>query len=140
VGFINVCHLYAKARLGEVDNNKKISWVLSYIQGGVVEVWKDNVLEEIKKRMSEMETMEKLFEKIREKFGEFDEKSRKADKLWLLTQESKTCNEYVQEFKRAARGSGYKRRTLIEEFKKGLNRMIRRRLAEAESPPSTITE
>jgi len=31
-------------------------------------------------------------------------------------------------------------RALVEEFKKGLNKMIRRRLVEAESPPSTISD
>jgi len=53
-----------------------------------------------------------LFEKIREEFGEFDEESRKVDELRLLVQGSRTCNEYIQEFKRVARGSGYKRRVL----------------------------
>jgi len=33
VGFINVCHLYTEARLEEVNNKGKISWVLSYVQG-----------------------------------------------------------------------------------------------------------
>ena len=33
-----------------------------------------------------------------------------------------------------------KRRPLIEEFKRGLNRGIRRKLAEAEEPPTTIGE
>jgi len=69
-------------------------------------------LDEIKKGTSEVETMEKLFEKIREEFGEFDEESRKVDELRLLVQGSRTCNEYIQEFKRVARGSGYKRRVL----------------------------
>ena len=46
----------------------------------------------------------------------------------------------MQEFRRAARGSGYERRALIDEFKRGLNGTIKRKLAEAESPPSTITE
>jgi len=46
----------------------------------------------------------------------------------------------VQEFKRAVRESRYERRTLIDEFKRGLNGMIRRRLVEAESPPSTIMD
>jgi len=32
VGFINACRLYAEARLGGVDNKRKISWVLSYVQ------------------------------------------------------------------------------------------------------------
>jgi len=140
VGFINACHLYAEARLGGVDKKGKISWVLSYMQGGVAEVWKDNVLDEIKKGTSEVETMEELFEKIREEFGEFNEESRKVDELRLLVQGSRTCDKYAQEFKRAARGSGYEGRALIKEFKRGLNGMIRRRLAKAKSLPSTITD
>ena len=132
--------MYARARLGGVEDKEKISWVLSYMQGGVAETWKDNILDEIGKGTSEVETMEELFEKIREEFGEFDKKSRKADELRLLVQGSRTCDKYVQEFRRATRGSGYERRALIDEFKRGLNRAIKRKLAEAESPPSTITE
>jgi len=53
VGFVNACHLYAETRLG-----------------GVAEVWKDNILEEINKGMSEVETMEELFEKMWKEFRE----------------------------------------------------------------------
>jgi len=53
------------------------------------------VLDEIAKGTSDVETMEELFEKMREEFGEFDEESRKADELRLLSQGLKTCNEYV---------------------------------------------
>jgi len=38
------------------------------------------------------------------------------------------------------RGSSYEDRPLIEEFKRGLNRNIRRRLAEVESPSMMIEE
>ena len=41
--------------------------------------------------------------------------------------------EFVQEFKRVVRGSGYKGQFLIEEFKRGINRAIRRKLIEAEN-------
>jgi len=140
VGFMNACHLYARARLERVDNKRKISWVLFYVQRGVAEVWKNNILDEIEKGTSEVDTMEELLKKMREEFGEFDEESRKVDELRLLVQGPRTCNEYVQEFKRVARGSGYEGRVLIDEFKRGLNGTIRRKLAEAESPPSTITE
>ena len=140
VEFVNACHLYTRARLGGVGNKEKISWILSYMQGGVAEVWKDNILDEIKKGTSEVETMEELFEKMREEFGEFDKESRKADELRLLVQGPRTCDEYVQEFKRAARGSGYEGRALVDEFKRRLNGTIRRKLAEVESLPSTITE
>ena len=46
--------------------------------------------------------------------------------------------EFVQEFKRAARGSGYEGRPLVEEFKRGMNGGIRRKLMEAENPPTSI--
>lgn len=42
--------------------------------------------------------------------------------------------------KRTARGSGYEKRALVKEFKRGLNKTIRRRLAKAESLSSTILE
>jgi len=84
MGFVNVCCLYTEARLGGVDNKGKISWALSYVQGGVAEVWKNNVLEKINKGTSEVETMEELFKKMREEFGEFNKESRKVDELRLL--------------------------------------------------------
>jgi len=63
-----------------------------------------------------------------------------VEQLRTIEQRGRTCNEYVQEFKKIARGSGYKGQPLIEEFKRGLNKRIRRRLAEAESPSSSIEE
>ena len=140
VGFINACRLFIQMRMGQVEERSKISWVLSYVQGGVAEVWKDNVLDEITKGTSLVTTVEELFTKIRQEFGEFDEESRKVDELRVLEQGGKTVDEYVQEFRRAARGSGYEGRALVEEFKRGLSGVIRRRLAEAEVPPTTITQ
>jgi len=32
--------------------------------------------------------------------------------------------EFIQKFKRAVRKSGYERRPLVEEFKRGMNRAI----------------
>ena len=57
----------------------------------------------------------------------------KAAELRKLEQGEKTMEEFVQEFKRAARGSEYKGRLLVEEFKRGMNGVIRRKLMEAEN-------
>lgn len=46
--------------------------------------------------------------------------------------------EFVQEFKQAARGSGYKGRPLVEEFKREMSEAIRKKLIEAERPPTSI--
>ena len=43
--------------------------------------------------------------------------------------------EFVQEFKRAARGSEYEGRLLVEEYKREMNGVIRRKLIEAENKP-----
>ena len=79
-----------------------------------------------------------MFTKIRNDFGETSEEERKVEQL--MGQGRRTYNEYVQEFKKVTRRSGYKGRPLIKEFKRGLNRTIRRKLAETEEPPTTIGE
>jgi len=140
VGFINACRLFIQMRMGQVGSRSRISWVLSYVQGGVAEIWKDNILDEITKGTSAVNTEEELFTKIQQEFGEFDEESRKVDELRVLEQGGRTVDEYMQEFKRAARGSGYEGRALVEEFKRELNGTIRRRLAEAETSPTTIIQ
>ena len=98
-------------------------------------------MDELAKGESEVDTVEKLFTKIRNDFGETSEEERKVEQLRTMGQEGRTYNEYVQEFKKVTRRrSGYKGRSLIKEFKRGLNRAIRRKLAETEEPPTTIGE
>jgi len=138
--FINAARLYIRMKMTEETATTQVAWVLSYVQGGVAEAWKDNLLDELAKRESKVESAEQLFTKIRNDFGETSEEERKIEQLRTIEQGSRTCDEYVQEFKKVARGSGYEGRPLIEEFKRGLSGAIRRKLAEAEEPPSTIGE
>jgi len=138
--FINAACIYIRMKMMEEVATTQVAWVLSYVQGEIAEAWKDNLMDELSKRESEVETVEQLFSKIRNDFGETSEEERKIEQLRMIEQGGRTCDEYVQEFKKVARGSGYEGRPLIEEFKRGLNRMIRRKLAEAEEPPTTIGE
>jgi len=138
--FINTAHLYIRMKMAEEAAATQVAWVLSYVQRGVVEAWKDNLLDELAKGESEVELTEQLFTKIRDDFGKTLEEERKIEQLRTIEQGGRTCDKYVQEFKKVARGSGYKGRPLIEEFKRGLNRSIRRKLAEAEEPLTTIGE
>ena len=48
--------------------------------------------------------------------------------------------EFVQEFRRAARESGCKERVLVDKLKREINRMIRRKLMETERPPTSIEQ
>ena len=137
---MNVAQLYIRMKMTEKVAATQVAWVLLYMQGGIAEAWKDNLLDELAKEESEIESAEQLFTKIRNDFGETLEEKRKIEQLRTIEQGGRTCDEYMQEFKKVARGSGYEGRSLIEEFKRGLNRTIRRKLAEAEELPTTIGE
>jgi len=138
--FVNVACLYIRMKMTEEAAATQVAWVLSYVQRGIVEVWKDNLLDELAKGKLEVESVEQLFTKIRNDFGETSEEKRKIEQLRTIEQGGRTCNKYVQEFKKVARGSSYEGRPLIKEFKRGLNRSIRRKLAEAEELLTTIGE
>jgi len=138
--FVNTAQLYIRIKMTEEVEATQVAWVLSYVQGEIAEAWKDNLLDELAKGESEVESAEQLFIKIRNDFGETSEEERKIEQLRTIEQGRRTCNEYVQEFKKVARGSSYERRPLIEEFKRGLNRTIRRKLAKVEELPTTIGE
>jgi len=138
--FVNIACLYLRMKMIEESESTKMAWVLFYIQGGVVEAWKDNLLDKLSKGESQVKTAEELFSKMRNKFGEMAEKEKKVEQLRTIEQEGRTCNEYIQEFKKIARESRYERQFFIEKFKRGLSERIRRKLAEAKSPPCTIKE
>ena len=97
-------------------------------------------MDELLKGKSETETAEELFSKMRNEFGEIAEEEQKIEQLRIIEQEERTCDEYVQEFKKVVQGSDYEGRPLIEEFKRGLSGALRRKLVEVESSPSTIEE
>ena len=88
----------------------------------------------------EYETVGEFLADVKKKFGGDDEESVKVTELRRLEQGNKMMEEFIQEFKRVARGSGYERCPLIEEFKQGMNSMIRRKLMEAEQQPGTIEQ
>jgi len=138
--FVNVARLYIRMKIAEEAAVTQVAWMLLYVQGGIAEAWKDNLLNELTKEESEVESVEQLFTKIRNDFGETLEEERKIEQLRTIEQGGRTCDKYVQEFKKVTRGSSYEGRSLIEKFKRGLNGAIRRKLAEAEEPPTTIRE
>ena len=103
-------------------------------------MWKENIMEELESGEMKYETAEELFTNLRKEFGGGEEESVKAAELRKLEQGGRMMEEFVQEFKKAARGSGYEGRPLIEEFKRGMNGGIQRKLMEAENPPASIEQ
>jgi len=103
--FINMACIYIRMKMMEEAATTQVAWVLSYVQGGVAEAWKDNLLNELAKGESEVESAEQLFTKIRNNFGEMSEEERKIEQLRTIEQGNRTCDEYVQELKRSPGGA-----------------------------------
>jgi len=139
-GFVTICRLYIRMKMREAVVEEQIQCVLSYIQGGSADVWKKNVLEDLEERILEYESVGEFLAAIKKEFGEEEEESVKVMELKKLEQGKRTIEEFVQEFKRVVRGSRYKKRLLVKEFKKGMNKAIRRKLMEAERPPTSIEQ
>jgi len=137
-GFVTACRLYLKMKMREATVEEQMLWVLSHVQGGSADVWKENVLEELESEEMEYEIAEEFLTTLKKEFGGGGEESVKVAELRKLEQGGRMMEEFVQEFKRAARESGYKRRSLVEEFKRGMNGGIRRKLMEAENLLTSI--
>ena len=86
------------------------------------------------------ETVEEFLTSLKKEFGRGEEELVKAAELRKLEQGGRTMEEFVQEFKRAAKGSGYEGRPLVEEFKREINGGIRMKLMEAENQPASIKQ
>jgi len=57
-------------------------------------------LNELLKGESKVEIVEELFGKMKNEFGETAEEEQKIEQLRTIEQGGRTCNEYVQEFKK----------------------------------------
>ena len=118
----------------------QVQWILSYMQGGIADIWKENVMEELKSGELEYKSVEEFLTSLKKEFGGGKEESVKAVELRKLEQGGRMMEEFVQEFKRAARGSRYKGRLVVEKFKRGINRGIRRKLMESKNPLVSIEQ
>ena len=139
-GFITACRLYIKMKLRGNTVEEQVQWVLTYVQGESTDVWKENIMNELKSGEVEYESVEEFLTSLKKKFGGGEEESVKVAELRKLEQGGKMMEKYVQEFKRAARGSGYEGRPLVEEFKRGMNGGIRRKLMKVENLPTSIEQ
>ena len=82
--------------------------MLSYVQRVLADIWKKNVIENLENENLSYTTVRKFLSDLKEEFERGDDETMKVVELKKVEQGGKTMKEFVQEFKRAARGSGYK--------------------------------
>ena len=97
-------------------------------------------MEELESGEIEYESAEEFLMSLRKEFGGKEEESVKAAELRKLEQGGRMMEKFVQEFKQATRGSEYEGRPLVEEFKRGMNGGIWRKLMESENPLTSIEQ
>ena len=119
-----VYRLYIRIKIQEATVKEYIQWMLLYMQERIVNVQKENTLENLEKGVLEYENVGEFLADIRKEFREGGKESVKVTELKKLEQGRKTIEKFVQEFRRAARESKYKGRLLVEEFKRDINTTI----------------
>ena len=61
----------------------------------MAETWKNNLLDELSKGESEVETVKELFQKMKNEFEETRKEEKKIEQLRTIEQGRRTCDEYV---------------------------------------------
>jgi len=92
--------------------------VLSYVQEGLADICKENILEDLEIGILEYATVEIFLADLKKEFGKGNEEIMKVAEFQKIEQRSRTMEDFVQKFRRVVRGSRYKRRPLIKEFKR----------------------
>jgi len=139
-GFVTVYRLYLRMKIRDATVEEQVFWILSHVQGGTVDIWKENVMEELEAGEMEYKMVKELLTVLKKEFGRGEEKAVKAVELRKLEQGRRTMEEFMQEFMQVARGSRYEGRLLVEEFKRGMNGEIGRKLMEMENPLASIEQ
>ena len=97
-------------------------------------------MEDLESEEVEYELAGEFLLELKKKFGEGDKELVKVAELRRIEQGKRTMEEFVQKFWRVVRDSGYEGRALVEEFKRGMNETIRKKLMEAERPSTSIEQ
>ena len=94
-GFITACRLYLRMKMRGNMVEEQMQWVLSYVQGESADVWKENVMEEIKAGEVKYESTEELLTSLKKEFGGGEEELMKAAELRKLEQGGRTMEKFV---------------------------------------------
>ena len=103
-----------------------------YVQEGSANIWKKIVLEDLEAETLEYGTIREFLADLKKEFSGGDNEIIKVAELRKIEQGNRIIENFVQEFRKVIKRSKYKERLLVEEFKRRMNRLIRRKLIEVE--------
>jgi len=86
-------------RMGGATVVEQVYWILSHVQGGSADIWKENVMKELETGEEKYETVEEFLMNLKKEFGGGEEEAVKAVELRKLEQGGRMMEEFVQKFK-----------------------------------------
>ena len=99
-GFVMACKLYLKIKIREAAVEEQIQQILSYVQGGPADIWKENVLEDLEAGKMEYELAGKFLVEIKKEFGGGDEESLKVEDRTRRQSDRGVCATFQKSSKR----------------------------------------
>ena len=93
--FIMACRLYIKMKLRGNTVEEQVQWVLTYVQRGSADVWKENMMDELESGEVEYELVEEFLTCLKKEFGGGKEELVKVVELRKMEQGGKTMEEFV---------------------------------------------
>ena len=93
--FITVYRLYLRMKMREVSVEKQIQWILSYVQEGAANIWKENVLEDLEAGKIEYELAGEFLAEIKKEFGGGEKELMKIAELKRIEQEERVMEKFV---------------------------------------------
>ena len=94
-GFIMVCRLFLRMKLRGTSVEEQVQWVLSYMQGGLADMWKENMMEELETGKVKYENVEEFLTSLRKEFGGGEEEAVKAGELRKMEQGGRMIEKFV---------------------------------------------
>ena len=73
----------------------QVQWILSYVQGELVDIWKENIMKELESGEVEYESAKEFLIGLKKEFGREEEESVKMVELRKLEQEGRTTEKFV---------------------------------------------
>jgi len=104
------------------------------------DIWKENILKDLEAGALEYIIVGEFLVDLKREFDGGDNETIKVSELKNVEQGNRIMEEFVQEFRRVTRGSRYKEKLLVEEFKRRINSVIRRKLMETEMSSRSIEQ
>ncbi|THH01727.1 hypothetical protein EW145_g6864 [Phellinidium pouzarii] len=143
--FIQEVQLYVNTHVAEFPSHEEVVYfTLSYMGGGTVQNWKNNMLEACSIAAGQTPptfpyaSWEAFKNKFQEQFGDPNPVVTAIAKMEALQQGTDTCDEFTVKFQALALQTHYNDAALIELYKKKLNCRLLEKLYSLLNMPDTL--